>query len=84
MAIAALAMLLAAGCNRVDPRDQVLKDAESKVTFLELNGGSGDELCSAKQQVAEAQLERRDADGYKWAKAFADTECLAVEVDRRL
>lgn len=77
--IAALCLLtVIAGCGtKQDP----LKEAEARVSFLKLNDGSPEELCEAKRAVQHVQLERRDAEGYKLAKVLADLECHRARIE---
>jgi hypothetical protein len=83
LALGMLALIGAAGCSRVDQRDQALEDAQEQLAFLDANGGSGDEMCKARRAVQQAQLELRDSEGYRTAKVFADSACASAALEGR-
>lgn len=78
-ALIAIIALLTGGtaCSR-DP--DPVEEAKARVTFLETNGGTRSELCDAQRAVEAAYLERRDAEGYRTAKLYANIECRAAEL----
>lgn len=54
--------------------------AQARVEFLEENGASADELCEARQAVAEAAIEEGRDEDYRLASAEAGIECQGARL----
>ncbi len=70
--VALLCLCLAACSNPV-------ADAQSRVDFLEKNGGTLGEVCDAKRVLAKASADAQDASNYQMHRLSADIDCMRAD-----
>lgn len=79
MAIGIVAIFALAACSNP------VADAKRRLDIVEQTGGSLDDICREKKNVAEAYLQAGDSEEYRHAKNRASISCLSarLKVDDR-